>query len=76
MKNIRQSIIILALAVLPHCAGAQEFAVSTNLADYADLGTLNFEASYGIARHWSLVAGAKYNPFTYKTGRSRNGSAP
>ncbi len=28
MKNIRQSIIILALAVLPHCAVAQEFAVS------------------------------------------------
>lgn len=71
MKNIRQSIIILALAVLPHCAGAQEFAVPTNLADYADLGTLNLEASYGIARHWSLVAGAKYNPFTYNPDSDR-----
>ncbi len=65
---MRKTILItiaLLLQALPHCAEAQEFSVSTNLADYADLGTLNLEASYGIARHWSLVAGVKYNPFTF-----------
>ncbi len=65
---MRKTILItiaLLLTALTYCAEAQEFSVSTNLADYADLGTLNLEASYGIARHWSLVAGVKYNPFTF-----------
>lgn len=44
---------------------AQGFSVSTNMLGYADLGTLNIEASYGVDRHWSVAAGLKYNPFTY-----------
>ena len=47
---------------------AQNFAVATNVLDYVDLGTLNLEASCGIARHWSLLAGIKYNPFHYGEG--------
>ncbi|MDD5819453.1 MAG: DUF3575 domain-containing protein [Candidatus Cryptobacteroides sp.] len=43
----------------------QEYSLSTNLADYANLGTLNLEASYGVARKWSLVAALKYNPFSF-----------
>lgn len=54
----------LAMSVLS--LRAQELALSTNFADYAELGTLNLEASYGVARNWSVSAGAKYNPFTYK----------
>lgn len=60
--------IFLVSAILSVCAPVlygQEFAVSTNFADYADFGTLNIEASYGLAQHWSLNAGMKYNPFTY-----------
>ena len=44
---------------------SQEYSVSTNLADYANLGTLNLEASYGVSRKWSLVAAVKYNPFSF-----------
>ena len=44
---------------------AQNFAVATNVLDYAEFGTLNMEASCGIARRWTLVAGVKYNPFTW-----------
>lgn len=47
---------------------AQELSVSTNLADYATAGTLNIEAGYGFARHWSVYAGAKYNPYSFGDG--------
>ena len=46
-------------------AGAQKISVSTNILDYAAFGTLNAEASVAVSRHWSLVVGAKYNPFTF-----------
>ena len=45
---------------------AQDASISTNLVDYAQLGTLNLEASCGVARHWSLNAGVKYNPFSFE----------
>ena len=57
--------LLLCLAFLPGKAGAQDLAVSTNVLDYARLGTLNLEASFGVARHWTLNAGAKYNPFSF-----------
>lgn len=62
---MRKVIIGLALlcAVVP--AGAQRWSASSNVADLARLGTLNAEVSYSVARHWSIAAGAKYNPFTY-----------
>ncbi|MCQ2177612.1 MAG: DUF3575 domain-containing protein [Bacteroidales bacterium] len=46
--------------------GAQTVSLSTNMLDYANLGTLNLDASFSVARHWSLGAGVKYNPFTYR----------
>lgn len=53
----------LLLAVLT--ANAQNMSISTNILGYAELGTLNMEASYGFARHWSANVGMKYNPFTF-----------
>lgn len=47
-------------------ASAQRFSLSTNLVDYANFGTLNLEASYGIARNWSVGAGVRYNPFRFE----------
>ena len=46
-------------------ANAQTLSISTNIADYMAGGTLNMEASWGFARHWSVSAGGKYNPFAY-----------
>ena len=54
--------------VLCGSVSAQELAVSTNVVDYANFGTVNVEASYGFARHWSAVAAAKYNPFSFRDG--------
>ena len=70
MKRLLTLLIPLLLAVAESMASGQEFALSTNLADYAELGTLNFSASYGVSRHWSLNADLKYNPFTYKKEES------
>lgn len=63
MKRILSFLIVLLVCgSVP--AGGQEFSVSTNAFDYADGGTLNLNASWGPSRHWTVEAGAKYNPFS------------
>ena len=47
---------------------AQKLSLSTNMLDYICLGTFNAETSYSVGRHWSLIAGARYNPFTFHRG--------
>lgn len=64
----RSVFLALAMILLPslwYGLNANRFSVSTNLLDYARLGTLNVDASYAASRHWSIVAGARYNPFTF-----------
>ncbi len=58
-------IVFFALISLYECR-AQRFSLSTNLLDYAALGTLNMDVSYSLSRRFSLTAGAKYNPFTFR----------
>ena len=57
--------LLMSLQAVLRPAGAQEISLATNLADYAQAGTLNAEASYGFDRHWSVNAGFRYNPFRY-----------
>lgn len=64
MKKI---ILLLLLSVQAWTVHSQDVALSTNFIDYASLGTLNLEASVGLAQHWSINAGVKYNPFNYET---------
>lgn len=45
------------------------FSISTNLLDYVRLATLNADASFAVSRHWNIVAGARYNPFTFREGQ-------
>jgi len=49
-------------------AFSQKTAISTNIADYAQLGTLNLSVSYSASRHWSVEASTRYNPFSYNEG--------
>ena len=67
MRNFLSAAAGLFLWVM---SGAQNYAVTTNVLDYADFGTLNIEASCGIARQWTLMAGVKYNPFYWKKGEA------
>ncbi len=60
-------IIVLGLFLLfGQRAYSQKFTLSTNLLDYACLGTLNLESSYSISRKYSLTAGVQYNPFEFR----------
>lgn len=69
MKGRLLSVFFAAFCCIP--AAGQKVAISTNLADYANLCTINIDVSLGLDRHWSINAGADYNPFTYREGTSR-----
>ena len=62
--------LIVAVCLLVSCrqACAQTFSISTDLLGYARLGTMNLDASYAVSRRWSVVAGVRYNPFTFREG--------
>lgn len=62
--------ILFVLIMLSGCipAAAQKVSVSTNALGYVELGTLNADLSYAFSRHWSIVAGFRYNPFTFGAG--------
>lgn len=64
MKRFRMILFVLPLLLCGR-AHAQEVSVSTNFLDYVNLGTMNMEASWGFARHWSANVGLRYNPFTF-----------
>ena len=68
MKRI--SVLVLMAILLTSSLNAKtgRFSVSTNLLDYVSLATFNIDASCAVSRHWSLTAGARYNPFTYYAG--------
>lgn len=59
------SVLLLAMAALGS-ARAQHWALATNVADYAQFGTLNLEGSLAAGQHWSVTAVAKYNPFLFE----------
>ena len=52
-------------------SGGQKVSISTNTLDYVSLGTMNVDVSYAFSRHWSAVAGVRYNPFTFMKGDSQ-----
>lgn len=69
---MRRYLIALAVSVLALSesrADAQRFSLSTNILDYACLGTMNVEGACSISRRWSLTAGVDYNPFTFRKGQ-------
>lgn len=74
MNMKRLVCVVLAFIMLPAAwsgLAARRVSVSTNLLDYVRLGTINVDASYTVSRHWSFVAGARYNPFTFNSGDSQ-----
>lgn len=64
----RLTAVILLLLISVGLMRAQKFSLSVNLLECASLGTMNLDASYAVGRHWSVTAGARYNPFTYHKG--------
>lgn len=68
MRSFLKILIVLTAMFGSRQVSAQKFSVSTDLLGYARLGTMNLDASYAVARRWSLVAGIRYNPFTFRKG--------
>lgn len=67
--KIKVSIIILLTVLCGHLneTQAQKISIGTNLVDWANLGTANLEVGASVSQHFSLMAGARYNPWEFKT---------
>jgi hypothetical protein len=65
MGMVRLITIIVIIFFTNFNANAQRIAVSANLADIANLGTLSGELSVAASRHISVNAGVRYNPWQY-----------
>lgn len=60
--------LIIAIAfftALSLSASAQRFGVGVNVADLAYYGTANVEASVSVARHFTVTAKGRYNPWEF-----------
>lgn len=68
MSRFLKYFILLIFLCKGVSATGQKYSVSTNFIDYLNLGTLNLEASAGLSQHLGIVAGVKYNPFTFRKG--------
>lgn len=67
LNSLRRSLLAAVLFLLSSAAYAQRFNISTNLLEYVNLGTLNVDASYSVAKNWSVGIGARYNPFSFES---------
>lgn len=66
---MRRKIILALILLFWHIhSDAQKVSLSANVLDYVALGTINADVSYAFSRHWSAVAGVRYNPFTFMKG--------
>lgn len=72
MKKVHSTLIVFMLAAFfGFCSRAQKAALATDLVSYVNFVTLNAEVSYPVARHWSVNAGFRYNPFTFNLGEGK-----
>lgn len=56
---------LTAFSVRAMAQDALKWSVSTNLADWAYLVTFNVSGQYALARHFSLEAQARWNPWAF-----------
>ena len=55
----------LILAAKPQTVEAQNVAISTNAVDWLNFGTANIGVGVDVSRHFSVEAGARYNPWSF-----------
>lgn len=71
-RLIKYLIAVFSFMCISYMSDAQEFAISSNILQYANMLTLNAEASVSVSRHISFDAGVLYNPFRFKAGHDRH----
>lgn len=59
--------LIVVFSIVTLSARAQKVAISTNAVNWAYLATVNLEAGVRVHQHFSIQAGARYNPWNFKT---------
>ncbi len=57
----------LLLSFAAHPLWAQKLELSTNAVSWMAFGTINIQADYALAQHWTVGISGKYNPFTWDT---------
>lgn len=67
MKRLAIIILLSALS-LPLHSQERRMSVSTNLLSWAELATINAEASFAAGRHISVYLEGRFNPWTWKDG--------
>lgn len=68
MKRLIVLFVLLISMSFCHEVFAQKVSISTNLVDYANLGTINGEVGVSVAQHWTIHGGAKYNSWRFEEG--------
>lgn len=65
MRTLFKGIFYAVFLILPAKMSAQDWSLSVNAAELANLATLNVDAGVAVDRHWTLNGGVKYNPWTF-----------
>lgn len=71
LEHMKNFIIAAVMLLAWNGMQAQTLAISTNAVELANMGTMNMDATYGMAQHWSVNAGLRYNPFSYGKGEGQ-----
>lgn len=71
-KLLKLSVVATFLLLSFGISDAQNVTISTNLLDWANLGTINGDVTVSLSRRWSIGANAEYNPWTYKFNNGQN----
>lgn len=62
---MKKTIIITAMLLSALSASAQKWSISTNAAEWANLGTINADGSVAAGRHTTFGVGFRYNPWSF-----------
>lgn len=59
-------------SITEYRSNSLHYSLATNLYDWANLGTMSLEGSMSVMRHFTLNAGARYNPWSFGQDDSPN----
>lgn len=71
LRKIMNAICALTLVCTSAVGMERKISIGTNILDYLNLCTLNFDGGLGINRHLSIHLCGKYNPFSWESRSGR-----
>lgn len=64
----KRGLLVIVMLCLATSSFAQRWSIGTNVIDWLNFGTINAEGSVAVARHITVNAEYKYNPWTFNSG--------